>query len=65
MGECFFEHCGAHIQHCMPCLVALADAAGVLRRAVDLRRAAANLLFLQRYLACLIEQLIIQKTRVA
>ncbi|MBF7729380.1 thermostable hemolysin [Pseudomonas sp. N040] len=54
--ERFFEHYGAHIQHFMPCLLALVDSAGTLRGAVGLRSAASGPLFLERYLERPIEQ---------
>lgn len=59
--ERFFEHYGAHIKHFMPCLLALVDAAGVLRGAAGLRSAASGPLFLERYLERPIEQLIHEK----
>ena len=54
--ERFFEHYGAHIQHFMPCLLALVDDDGILRGAAGLRSAASGPLFLERYLARPIEQ---------
>ena len=54
--ERFFEHYGAHIQHFMPCLLALVDDDGVLRGAAGLRSAGSGPLFLERYLARPIEQ---------
>ena len=54
--ERFFEHYGAHIQHFMPCLLALVDELGALRGAAGLRSAASGSLFLERYLDRPIEQ---------
>ena len=54
--ERFFEHYGAHIQHFMPCLLALVDPAGALQGALGLRSAATGPLFLERYLERPIEQ---------
>jgi hypothetical protein len=59
--ERFFERHGAHIQHFMPCLLALVDSAGELRGAVGLRSAASGPLFLERYLELPVEQLIGQQ----
>jgi hypothetical protein len=59
--ERFLEHHGAHIQHFMPCLLALVDSAGTLRGAAGLRSAASGPLFLERYLESPVERLIAQK----
>ena len=59
--ERFYEHYGAHIQHFMPCLLALVDADGILRGAAGLRSAASGPLFLERYLERPVEQLINRK----
>ncbi len=52
----FSEHYGARIQHFMPCLLALVDAANTLQGAVGLRSAASGSLFLERYLDRPIEE---------
>ncbi|OHC27491.1 MAG: thermostable hemolysin [Pseudomonadales bacterium RIFCSPLOWO2_12_59_9] len=52
----FAEHYGAKIEHFMPCLLGLENAAGQLQAAVGIRGADAGELFLERYLSRPIEQ---------
>ncbi|WP_371133274.1 thermostable hemolysin [Pseudomonas sp.] len=47
----FAEHCGAKIEHCMPCLLGLENAAGQLQAAVGICGADVGERFLERYLA--------------
>jgi hypothetical protein len=54
--ERFAKHYGANIEHFMPCLLGLEDAAGQLEAAVGIRSADAGELFLERYLSRPIEQ---------
>lgn len=53
----FAEHYGARIEHFMPCLLGLHDAAGQVQGAVGLRSAGDGALFLERYLDQPVEQL--------
>ena len=52
----FAERYGAKIEHFMPCLLGLENAAGQLQAAVGIRGADAGELFLERYLKRPIEQ---------
>lgn len=52
----FAEHYGAKIQHFMPTLLTLEHQTGQLQAALGIRPAAAGELFLERYLACPVEQ---------
>lgn len=56
IATCFAEHYGAQLRQFMPCLLGLKDVSGQLQAVAGLRSAAAEPLFLERYLSEPIEQ---------